>query len=225
MPKTKKTNPIHFGIEVTKPHSKEMYAHNDKIAKILKDNILESWNNLVKQYGPGDFCEFTAWTDIPEDSDLVKLQKNVMYSGYGDGFTMGDVNNEFVSELETMPNWQIHEVYAYCCFEGLVPRTKQGMVGFDWEKMNYWTDEINDVILGIAGDGLRYSSHADVDGNTTKHPYIKVYSQSEGDEIVSKLAKHNIEAYVDCYEADDGDEYPGGPPIMLKFYSVQIKKS
>ena len=218
MPKTKKPNKIHFGIEITKPHSKEMYAHNDKIALELKSNILEAWNNLIKQEEPGDFCEFTSWTDIPEDSDIIKLQRNVMYSGYGDGFTMGDVNNEFVSELETMPNWQIHEVYAYCCFEGLVPRTKQGMVGFDWEKMNYWTDAINDVLLGVAGDGLR-------GGPGVEDRYIKVYSQSEGDEIVSKLAKLNIEAYVDCYEADDGDEYPGGPPIMLKFYSVQIKKS
>ena len=218
MPKTKKPNKIHFGIEITKPFSKEMYAHNDKIALELKSNILEAWNNLIKHEEPGDFCEFTSWTDIPEDSDIVKLQKNVMYSGYGDGFTMGDVNNEFVSELETMPNWQIHEVYAYCCFEGLVPRTKQGMVGFDWEKMNYWTDAIHDVLLGIGGDGLR-------GGPGVEDRYIKVYSQSEGDEIVSKLAKLNIEAYVDCYEADDGDEYPGGPPIMLKFYSVQIKKS
>ena len=226
MPKIKKSNPIHFGIEVTKPHSKEMYAHNDKVARVLKSNILNAWNNLIKtwEYGPGDFCDFTAWTNVPEDHDLVKLQRNVMYSGYGDGFTLADVNNEFVSELETMPNWQIHEVYAYCCFEALVPRTKQGMVGFDWEKMNYWTDAIDDVILGIAGGNLRYSSHTDVDGNTTKHPYIKVYSQSEGDEIVSKLAKHNIEAYVDVYEADDGDD-DYGRPIMINFYSVQIKKS
>jgi hypothetical protein len=103
MPKTKKPNKIHFGIEITKPHSKEMYAHNDKIAKILKDNILESWNNLIKQEEPGDFCDFTSWTDIPEDSDIVKLQKNVMYSGYGDGFTLADVNSEF--SLEPNKEW------------------------------------------------------------------------------------------------------------------------
>mgnify|MGYP001289957860 CR=1 FL=1 len=44
--KTKKSNPIHFGIEVTKPHSKEMYAHNDKVAKILKQRPNMSFLSL-----------------------------------------------------------------------------------------------------------------------------------------------------------------------------------
>ena len=220
-----KSNPIHFGIEVTKPHSKDMYAHNDKVAKELKSNILTAWNNLVKQHGPGDFCQFTAWSDIPEDSDLVKLQKNVCYSGYGDGFTMGDVNDEFVSELETMPNWQIHEVYGYCCFDSLVPKVKQGMVGFDWEKMDYWTDTIEsaaDIIKRIGGTDLRWSSHADVNGIVTKSPYIKVYSNSEGEKVVNELLAHDIHAEVDCYQADDGDDY-NGRPITINFWSVQIK--
>ena len=211
--KKSKSNPIHFGIEVTKPHSKEMYTHNNKVAEELKSNILNAWVNMYTT-----FDKHADWSTVPEGSNFEKLQKNVMYSGYGDGYTIKDVNDEFHNELEMMANWQLHEVYSHCCFEGLVPRTKQGMVGFDWEKMNYWTDAINDVFLGVAGDGLR-------GGPGVEDRYIKVYSQSEGDEIVSKLAKLNIEAYVDCYEADDGDEYPGGPPIMLKFYSVQIKKS
>tara|TARA_R100000152_G_C6761903_1_gene186092 strand:- start:60 stop:722 length:663 start_codon:yes stop_codon:yes gene_type:complete len=220
MPKTKKPNKIHFGIEITKPHSKEMYAHNDKIAKELKSNILKAWEKLLSKLEDDDKWFMDRDWDNGDNSfpNLLKLQKNVCYSGYGDGYSVEMVNEEFKSELENMPNWQIHEVYAYCCFEGLVPRTKQGMVGFDWEKMNYWTDAIHDVLLGIGGDNLR-------GGPGVEDLYIKVYSQSEGDEIVNKLAKHNIEAYVDCYEADDGDEYPGGPPIILKFYSVKIKKS
>ena len=176
MPKIKKSNPIHFGIEVTKPHSKEMYAHNDKVARELKSNILNAWNNLIKtwEYGPGDFCDFTAWTNVPKDHDLVKFQEYVCYSGYGEGFTLAMVNEEFCDELEHMQNYAIHEVYAYLCFDSLVPRVKQGMVGFDWEKMNYWTDEMEtkfDIIKRIAGGDLRFSSHADVDGNVTKHPY------------------------------------------------------
>lgn len=227
MPKAKKSNPIHFGIEVTKPHSKEMYAHNDAIAAGLKQNILNAWNNLIKtwEYGPGDFCDFTAWTNVPEEHDIVKLQRNVCYSGYGEGFTLAMVNEEFCSELETMPNWQIHEVYSFCCFDSLVPRTKQGMVGFDWEKMNYWTEQIEstiDIVKRIAGDSLRYSSHADVDGNVTKHPYIKTYTRQGSEEIVNKLLAHDIEAYVDVYEADDGDD-DYGRPIMINFYSVKIK--
>jgi len=219
--KTKKSNQIHFGIEVTKPHSKEMYAHNDKVAKELKSNILKAWNNLIQQYGGT-----SDWSEIPEDSKLVKLQKNVMYSGYGDGYTTGDVDEEFVNELENMANWQLHEVYSYCCFESLVPRVKQCIIGHnDFEKMDYWTDEKEpaiDIVKRIAGDDLRFSSHTDVNGKTTKHPYIKVYRRDEGEEVVDKLLAYDIDAYVDCYEADDGDdEY--GRPIMLNFWSVKIK--
>jgi hypothetical protein len=168
------------------------------------------------------------WSGIKEDSDLNKLQKNVMYSGYGDGYTIKDVQDEFYNELENMANWQLHEVYSYCCFESLVPRVKQCIIGHnDFEKMDYWTDEKEsnfDIVKRIAGGDLRFSSHADVDGNVTKHPYIKVYNRHDGDKIVNELSNYDINAYVDCYEADDGDdEY--GRPIMIHFYSVQFSDS
>ena len=136
----KKANPIHFGIEITKPHSKEMYNHNDKVAEELKMNISNAWKELIKNFN--GLVMDMDWSGVKEDSKLVKLQKNVMYFSYGEGYTVKDVQDEFYNELENMANWQIHEVYAYACFEGLVPRVKQGMVGFDWEKMNYWTDNI-----------------------------------------------------------------------------------
>jgi len=213
--KVKKSNPIHFGIEVTKPHSKDMYNHNDKVAKELKSNILKAWTLLIKNNMQANkFKMSTDWSEINDDSNLVKLQKNVMYSGYGDGYTVAMVDEEFERELDMMANWQLHEVYAHACFEGLVPRVKQGMIGHgDWEKMDYWTDEKEsklDIVKRIAGGDLRFSSHADVDGNVTSHPYIKVYNRDEGD------------AYVDCYEADDGDD-ESGRPIMIYFYSVKIK--
>ena len=226
--RNKKTNPIHFGIEVTKPHSKDMYNHNDKVAKELKSNILKAWDSALDElfngYSKQTYME-SDWNFIKEDTKLVKLQKCICYSGYGDGYTIGDVHTEFCDEVDMMANWQLHEVYAYACFEGLVPKTKQGMVGFDWEKMNYWTDKIEsnlDIVKRIAGNDLRWSSHADVNGNVTKHPYIKVYNSDEGDKIVNELSSYDIDAYVDCYEADDGDD-DYGRPIILNFYSVKIK--
>jgi len=227
MPKTKKSNPIHFGIEVTKPHSKEMYAHNDKVAKEQKSNILKAWKKLLSKLEDDDKWFMDRDWDNGDNSlpNLLKLQKNVCYYGYGDGYSVEMVNEEFVNELENMPNYQIHEVYSYCCFDSLVPRIKQGMVGFDWEKMDYWTEQIEstiDVVKRIAGDSLRYSSHADVDGNVTKHPYIKTYTREGSEKIVNELLAHDIEAYVDVYEADDGDD-DYGRPIMINFYSVKIK--
>ena len=102
----KKANLIHFGIEITKPHSKEMYNHNDKVAEELKMNISNAWKELTKNF-TGLVMDMD-WDGIKEDSKLVKLQKNVMYSGYGEGFTIKDVQDEFYNELENMANWQLH---------------------------------------------------------------------------------------------------------------------
>ena len=218
--KKSKSNPIHFGIEVTKPHSKDMYNHNDKVAKELKSNILKQWNAIIKRLDMD-----SDWNLLSDDSQIVKLQKSVCYSGYGDGYTIGDVHTEFCDEVDMMANWQLHEVYAHACFEGLVPRVKQGMIGHgDWEKMDYWTDKKEsaiDIIKRVAGNDLRWSSHADVNGYVTKQPYIKVYNANEGDKIVNELSSYDINAELDCYEADDGDD-DYGRPIMINFWSVKI---
>ena len=131
----KKEPTFAYGIEITKPFSKEMYDHNDMVAKEMKENILKQWNALI--YG---IDHETDWEDFGDDESVVKLQKLVCYSGYGSGYTLGDVNNEFKNELDMMANWQLHEQYSYGSFERLLPRTKYMMIGFDWCKHDYGTE-------------------------------------------------------------------------------------
>jgi hypothetical protein len=38
-----------YGIEITKPFSKQMYEHNDKVAEEMKANIVKQWNALIQQ--------------------------------------------------------------------------------------------------------------------------------------------------------------------------------
>ena len=40
----KKEPTFAYGIEITKPFSKEMYDHNDMVAKEMRLNIFDSWN-------------------------------------------------------------------------------------------------------------------------------------------------------------------------------------
>ena len=143
MPKLKKSPIFKYGIEITKPFSKAMYAHNDGVANQMRANIIEKWEKSIEELGAINME--TPWSLIAEYTALVQLQKGVMYSGYGDGYTLGMVDEEFRNELETMANWQLHENYSYLCFEGLVERTTLMMVGFDWEKCNYSSVE-NDWI-------------------------------------------------------------------------------
>jgi hypothetical protein len=123
-----------YGIEITKPFSKQMYEHNDKVAEEMKANIVKQWNALIHKIDPE-----TDWENFGDDENVVKLQKGICYSGFGGGYTLGDVDEEVQREIDMMQNWQLHEEYAYLCFKGLVPRTKYGMVGFGWSKMDYWT--------------------------------------------------------------------------------------
>ena len=143
MPRSKKAPIYKYGLEITKPFSKAMYDHNDQVADEMRARILEAWNQELK-----------TLTDTPNSVDiktedwdeellkehapkLVKLQRGVCYSGYGSGYTIDMVNQEFIKELEGMANWQLHEEYSYLCFENLVHRTTFMMVGFDWAKHEY----------------------------------------------------------------------------------------
>ena len=40
-----------YGIEITKPFSKAMYDHNDKVADQMKKNILNAWEALIEELG------------------------------------------------------------------------------------------------------------------------------------------------------------------------------
>jgi len=147
----KKEPTFAYGIEITKPFSKEMYDHNDMVAKEMKANLFHAFNLLINQFFQDDLNEL-AWDEDElkvECPELVKLQRGVCYSGYGDGYTVQDVFDEFQRELDMMQNWQLHENYSYLSFERLVRRTKYMMIGFDWCKHDYGRELIVDPQLEI----------------------------------------------------------------------------
>ena len=142
----KKEPTFAYGIEITKPFSKEMYDHNDMVAKEMKANLFHAFNLLINQFFHDDLSDL-AWDEDElkvECPELVKLQRGVCYSGYGDGYTVQDVFDEFQKELDMMQNWQLHENYSYLSFERLVRRTKYMMIGFDWCKHDYGLEVLVD---------------------------------------------------------------------------------
>ena len=100
------------------------------IKKILSDNFNITTLKSIK-------LSLVSRLIKAECPELIKLQRAVCYSGFGGGYTVQDVCNEFSRELGDMQNWQLHQEYSYLSFEGLVRRTKYMMVGFDWEKHDY----------------------------------------------------------------------------------------
>ena len=150
MSKAKKSPKVQYGIEITKPWSKEMYDHNDMVSEEMKKNIINKWNELLKAFGHLNMD--TPWETFQDSWDIVKLQKGICYSGYGSGYTISNVDKEFRSEVENMPNYQLHEAYSYLAFEGMLPRTSFMLIGFEWEKFDYHvigSQELDSPILNI----------------------------------------------------------------------------
>ena len=107
----KKAKEVKYGIEITKPWSKEMYAHNEEVQNEICDTVLEMWEEA---YGlaEADFEE-----DLEEDqkglefsdSDwdnanqaMMNIQLAVTFSFLGYGFTIADVQDNIYRELDNI---------------------------------------------------------------------------------------------------------------------------
>ena len=44
-----KVKKVEFGIEITKPWSKEMYAHNEEVEETLRERIVEMWDEAYAE--------------------------------------------------------------------------------------------------------------------------------------------------------------------------------
>ena len=122
----KKAKEIKYGIEITKPWSEEMYAHNDKVATDVRDQVWEKWaeayKEAKKQYEENT-CEIEAeengyviepfeereYTDV-QTEELRNIQKGVTCYGFGMGYSMKDVNAEVIDELENAASYRLKEM-------------------------------------------------------------------------------------------------------------------
>ena len=135
MLKGKKTK---YGVVITKPHSNEMYDHNDKVSEMMKKNILDAWMKTVEgQMISSDLGIDEDWERIDESLKIVKLQRAICYSGYGSGFSLGEVNDDVINQISQLPNYQLDEDYDDMVTNELVPELfdpegrKIGLVGFN----------------------------------------------------------------------------------------------
>jgi hypothetical protein len=122
----KKAKEIKYGIEITKPWSKEMYAHNEKVGEDVRTQILKKWNEAMEQAKleyDENTCEIEAedngyeiepflereYTDV-QTEELRNLQKDVTCYGFGMGYSMENVDQEVKNELECAANYRLKEM-------------------------------------------------------------------------------------------------------------------
>jgi len=122
----KKAKEIKYGIEITKPWSEEMYAHNQKVAENVRTQILNKWNEAMEQAKleyDENTCEIEAeengyeiepflereYTDV-QTEELRSIQKDVTCYGFGMGFSMKDVSTEVTDELDSAAYYRLKEM-------------------------------------------------------------------------------------------------------------------
>ena len=108
-----------YGIEITTPWSKEMYAHNEAVAEVVKATVhamwIESYEELEEFVGAYDDCDEDEilFQDMDWDfatEKMVEIQKAVTCYGFGDGYTIGEVADEVARELEMAPLYRLNEM-------------------------------------------------------------------------------------------------------------------
>jgi len=114
-----KVKKVEFGIEITKPWSKEMYAHNDELADDLKDWLFDMWDEAytLSKESYDDFLEDDQEGLEFGDSDphnfnetMINICEAVTYYNFGGGYTVDDIADEVEKELMTAAFWRLKEI-------------------------------------------------------------------------------------------------------------------
>ena len=122
----KKQKQVKYGIEITKPWSKEMYAHNDEVSETIKTEILKLWEKTMEQAKKeydDNTCEIEAeengyeiepfiereYTDV-QIMELREIQTAVTCYGFGMGFSMKMVDEEIREEIDFAAYFRLKEM-------------------------------------------------------------------------------------------------------------------
>jgi len=90
-----------YGIEITKPWSPAMYAHNDMVADKMKTAIKEALDKALYH---------------SKTTDVMEIAKSVCGYGFGDGYDVDAIHTDAVRNLEMVQNYWLDD----WCWEELV---------------------------------------------------------------------------------------------------------
>jgi len=129
-----KAKKVEFGIEITKPWSKEMYAHNDEVQEVVVGIVTKMWRDEMADVR-------TAWEEEMADEDFEPDFEDAEWCHFQDGilkdiqtavtcygflnYSVVDVEQIVLDELETAPYYRLNEMV-----EELDLKLEKGFVGF-----------------------------------------------------------------------------------------------
>ena len=93
-----------------------MYEYNDYVAEFMKMEI-ETQINKAEQNDDWDTL-----------NELMVLCGGIKY---GDGYTLGELWEDCLNELQNVQNYWLNEEYPYYVKKGLVPPVTLNFIGYD----------------------------------------------------------------------------------------------
>ena len=110
---------IKYGIKITKPWSKEMYAHNEEVKETVINEVRDRWE-IAYQEAEQDFLDNLEEDQqgmLFEDSDwlnanqtMQEIQEAVTIINYASGFEVKDVTEEVEDTLDDAPFYRLKEI-------------------------------------------------------------------------------------------------------------------
>jgi hypothetical protein len=122
MPRAKKQPTYEYGIEITKPWSREMYAHNDKVLDIAKENIQTALDEAYAKWEPEAIIDSTDMMSV--------IAKEICGYGYGPGYENRDIYEDACRELNNASYHWMHEIYPYLAKIEVVEPLEHGFIGY-----------------------------------------------------------------------------------------------
>ena len=126
----KKAKKIQYGIEITKPWSKEMYNHNEAVAQVVYEMVLNMWEDALTEAlanfdddGLGYEFEDLPWDEASQA--MLDIQRAITCYSFGFGYDVAKVSARVKQELEDAPLYRLNEIV-----DELKLDIKVGFVGF-----------------------------------------------------------------------------------------------
>jgi uncharacterized protein YwgA len=108
-----------YGIKITKPWSKEMYAHNEDVKETVINEVRDRWE-IAYQEAEQDFLDNLEEDQqgmLFEDSDwnnanqtMQEIQEAVTIVNFATGFEVKDVTEEVEDTLDDAPFYRLKEI-------------------------------------------------------------------------------------------------------------------
>ena len=108
-----------YGIKITKPWSKEMYAHNEEVKETVVNEVRDRWEIAYQEAEQHflDNLEEDQQGMLFEDGDwlnanqtMQEIQEAVTIINYATGFDVKEVTEEVEDTLDDAPFYRLKEI-------------------------------------------------------------------------------------------------------------------